>query len=80
MHKSEYGLGYGGTFIVFIILHQTVFVCESDCRHSAVIMGSKCHLTTEKRQAVITQRNERLSYREKLSKKKQYRRALWVIP
>ncbi len=47
---------------------NTGFMCESGCRHSAVIMGGKCHLTTEKRQAVITLRNERLSYREKLSK------------
>lgn len=39
-------------------------------KHSAVVMGGKCHLATEKRQAVITPRNERLSYREKLSEKK----------
>lgn len=49
---------------------NTEFTCESGCRLSAVIMGGKCHFTTVKRQAVITLRNERLSYREKLSGKK----------
>lgn len=31
-------------------------------------MGGKCQLTTGKRQAVITVRNEKLSYRGRLSK------------